>query len=152
MRCAECRRFACNCEPAAESEWLSQPDGDGWWWRTYNEGPAAVCVYTNICGGLSYQAVGRQPAILKDEDRDTAKWQRIKMPTPPPAPLPRERQVTLTAKVFRCKSTNIDDFVAVVNAGDAIKNESKCFIDIDRCIQWVRDNYGLEPTVVEGEE
>ncbi len=139
----QCLEF-CAKPPAAEPEWLSKPDGDGWWAAIWpNQKPEAVYVeleknkYTQILGQDRYFSGIAQGV----------KWQRIKMPTPPPAPLPRERQVTLTAKVFV-------DHRGFWNADASVPGHqfgSKIGKTRDEVVQWVRDTYSIEP-VVEGEE
>ncbi len=147
----KCEDVGCPCvdqKPAAESEWLDKPDGDGWWWRVSYDSKNMLPIWVG-------NGWAQLPDGLKAVKKVDGKWQRIKMPTPPPAPLPRERQVTLTAKVF------IDDpesrflwclEVFFLRDGYHKTADRQKFETKQAAIKWVRDTYGLEPTVVEGEE
>lgn len=138
----------CNCGADAESEWLSKPDGDGWWTVTFF---GALPTFASVLvkgDKFSYDPHRGVPASWRAVP-DNFRWQRIKMPPPPPAPLPREKTVTLTAKVYQRGDGKWDANVEVAGyylPGPYEYQESKSAL-----VQWVRNTYGIEPTVEDGQ-
>ena len=136
---AKCRG---NCEeqPAAESEWLDHTNGPGLYWMY------------DPCAEPRWQ-VSFLELSGKEVFGSHIRFIKIPCPTPPPAPLPRERQVTLTAKVRPLNGRYLAEvFLSAGPVEDRTSRWSSMPWNKDDCIKWVRDNYGLEPTVVEGEE
>ena len=111
-------------------KWLDKPDGDGWWWCS-SDGDQLIVVLVK-----QYTSYANRQH----------KWLRIAVPTPPVV-LPKERTVTLTAKVhnphrWRAEISCNIPYQANVN-GIVVDTKEKA-------IQWVRDTYGIEPEI-EGE-
>ncbi len=129
----DCVRFEAKTQPASDSsEWLVEPDSDGWWWR-YDPMTEVIDV------------------AWSDRRRNfdsCFKWQRVKPHSPHPVTLPKSKTVTLTAKVdqFNATPTNSWRLRLFVDEHeiDQIYGSEK------ECRQLARD-YGLEPTV-EGDD
>ncbi len=147
----KCEDVGCPCvdkKPADESEWLSKPDGDGWWWycNISDTGLATGIAHVNQEAGELAACIGGYKVVLGPHLR----WKRVKEEAPPPAPLPRERQVTLTAKVesFDAGSDNTG-WRLFIRSTLAVMSESRIFTQKEMAVAECRKTYGIEPEVCE---
>lgn len=128
-------------------EWLDAPTHDGWWWMACDD---------RILG--CYDMVAALPLKpdhwnIPAEKKPKVTYADARPPAPPKPALPRERQVTLTAKVFRYKKCG-DDCWHVEETINGRKQPvpDERGVTMIHAVQWVRDNYGLEPVVTDGEQ
>lgn len=102
--CGKCNEyFHCKCAPVKD-EWLDNPDGDDaeeGVWLAYDHYMQLHVVTVCMSRKLWWDTC--KPGAPSGQSLQAMKaWKR---PPPPPVTLPRERQVTLTAKVVRDKFT-----------------------------------------------
>jgi hypothetical protein len=134
-------------------QWQDAPNGDGWWWWHGMEGTGVtdklVTDVVRVLGGRVYWTGPDGHEDMLVVDSMPAKWLPITVPAPPPPPLPKSKTVTLTATVVHCpKAHDGKTYCAEVDVGD-YRLQTVTFETQRGAIQWVRKEYGIEPSVSE---
>ncbi len=127
-------------------EWLDKPDSDKEMWLVMREGAmrlVTVCLARKLCWPVT--SSGSPTGWPMGE---ITQWHHT--PTPPPPPLPKSRMVEMTARVTEFKSHYHHFFRASVRLShDSAVFASQDGTYFDYCAKWVRDHFGIEPTIGE---
>lgn len=137
----ECEAFTPAPAPPADDgkQWLDAPSEAGHWFRLGRDGTVKQC-----------HTLEQHELAMIGNYYPGSKFQRIPPPAPPAPPLPRERQVTLTAKVKQCgPSSWFTGIYVQIRGAQPNLTDNATSISKQAAIDFARE-YGCEPTV-EGE-